>query len=57
MMKTLPLDDKNFNNSALKIYVFKCLLEQMTNPTYDIARNFIKKKFMDLKTKIISNFK
>jgi len=29
----------------------------MTNPTYDIARNFIKKKFMDLKTKIISNFK
>jgi hypothetical protein len=29
MLKTLPLDEKNFNNSALKIFVFKCLLEEM----------------------------
>lgn len=29
----------------------------MTSSNYDTARNFIKKKFIDLKTKIISNFK
>jgi hypothetical protein len=46
MMKTLPLDDKSFNNSALKIYVFKCLLEDMNNPTYNTAKNFIKRKFI-----------
>jgi len=32
MLRTLPLDDKNFNDSALKIYVFKCLFEDMDNP-------------------------
>ncbi len=57
MIKMLPLDDKNFNNSALKIYVFKCLLEDLNNPSYNLARVFIKRKFMDLKSKIISNFK
>lgn len=57
MAKTLLLDDKNFNNSALKIYVFKCLLEDMSNPTYNAAKTFIKRKFVDLKSKIISNFK
>lgn len=57
MGKTLLLDDKNFNNSALKIFVFKCILEDMSNPAYDKARVFIKRKFGDLKNKIISNFK
>jgi hypothetical protein len=55
--KTLPLDEKNFNNSALKIYVFKCLLEDMNNPDYNNAKAIIKRKFIDLKNKIISNFK
>ena len=57
MVRTLPLDDKNFNDSALKIYVFKCLFEDMDNPEYNNAKNFIKRKFIDLKSKIISNFK
>lgn len=57
MLRTLPLDEKHFNNSALKIYVFKCLLEDMNNPTYNTAKSFIKRKFIDLKNKIISNFK
>lgn len=57
MLRTLPLDDKNFNNSALKIYVFKCLFEDMDNPEYNNAKSFIKRKFIDLKSKIISNFK
>ncbi len=26
LAKVLPLDDKNFSSSALKVYVFKCLL-------------------------------
>jgi hypothetical protein len=29
----------------------------MNNQEYDIARGFIKRRFSDLKTKIISNFK
>lgn len=29
----------------------------MNNPDYDAAKTFIKKKFIDLKNKIISNFK
>jgi len=29
----------------------------MTSSNYDTARNYIKKKFIDLKTKITSNFK
>ena len=57
LLKTLPLDEKNFNNSALKIFVFKCLLEEMPSEKYDLARSFIRRKFMELKTKIISNFK
>ena len=56
-MKTFPLDEKNFNNSALKIYVFKCLLEDMNNPIYNTVKTFIKRKFIELKNKIISNFK
>lgn len=31
LTKVLPLDDKNFSSSALKVYVFKCLLEDVTN--------------------------
>jgi len=37
--------------------VFKNLLEEMSSSNYDTARNYIKKKFIDLKTKITSNFK
>lgn len=57
LAKVLPLDDKNFSSSALKVYVFKCLLEDVTNEKYDVARLFVKKKFLELKTKILSNFK
>jgi hypothetical protein len=53
----MPLDEKNFSNSALKIYVFKALMEDMNNPSYDLAKNLIKKKFSELKNKIILNFK
>lgn len=37
--------------------MFKCLLEEMTNEKYEMATIFIKKKFLELKTKILSNFK
>jgi hypothetical protein len=46
LAKVLPLDDKNFSSSALKVYVFKCLLDDVTNEKYDVARLFVKKKFI-----------
>lgn len=45
LKKLMPLDDKGFNESALKIYIFKQLLESFDKPEYDLARNEIRKKF------------
>ena len=53
----MPLDEKNFKESALKIYIFKQLLESFDNPDYDVAKNEIRKKFAELKNKIFINFK
>ena len=55
--KILPLDEKNFNNSALKIYVFKVLLEDIQGVEYENAKVEINKKYSELKNKIIQNFK
>jgi hypothetical protein len=41
----------------MKIYVFKALMDDMNNTRYDMAKNLIKKKFTELKNKIILNFK
>lgn len=35
----MPLDEKSFSESALKIYIFKQLLETFDNPEYEIAKN------------------
>jgi len=43
--KILPLDDKNFNNSAMKIYVFKNLLEDIYGSEYENAKLEINKKY------------
>lgn len=32
------LDDKNLKNSATKIYVFKCLLDEINDPCYETAK-------------------
>ena len=41
----MPLDEKSFSESALKIYIFKQLLETFDKPEYDTAKNEIRKKF------------
>lgn len=53
----MPLDSKNFSTSALKIYVFKILLEDVQGREYENAKMEINKKYRDLKEKIIQNFK
>ena len=53
----MPLDPKNFNSSALKIYVFKILLEDIHGLEYEGAKMEINKKYSELKDKIIQNFK
>lgn len=53
----MPLDNKNFSSSALKIYVFKILLEDIHGHEYDNAKMEINKKYSELKNKIIQNFK
>lgn len=53
----MPLDAKHFSNSALKIYVFKLLLDDIPGGNYDNAKMEIGKKYSELKGKIIQNFK
>ena len=41
----MPLDEKNFRNSALRIYVFQALLENNTSSEYEEAKREIDKKY------------
>ena len=44
----MPLDPKHFSKSALKIYVFKVLLEDIHGREYDQAKLEISKKYSEL---------
>lgn len=34
----MPLDEKNFGKSAIKIYIFKTLLDDMAGDDYAVAK-------------------